>query len=61
MIHPVHIVATRWHVQHILDEKRKKKIDPGTPFEAGSSDPKPNALPTELPNEGVLGQKITSI
>ena len=46
--------------QHISKKKRKKKFDPGTPFEAGSSDPKLDALPPELQNEANFGQKITS-
>ena len=57
-----------WHIlwpiggvwQHVSDEKKKKKFHPGTQFEAGSFDPKMHALPTELQNEGIFGQKITS-
>ena len=35
-------------IKHISVEKRKKRFDPGTLFEAGPSDLKLHALPTEL-------------
>ena len=42
-------------------KKEKKSLTPGTPFEAGSPDPKSDALPPELQNDGIFGQKINFI
>ena len=44
--------------QHISNKKRKKSLTPGTPFEAGSPDPKSDALPPELQKRGDFWPKI---